>query len=157
VRISYVVSGGQGVIDIGSDGFASCLNTSWASALDWPDCGGSVARYYALSEYAPNERRALGRALDDALAAGDELRIEHSLPEFLQLFSDGAYSVRTQNVGREYESYHVTEQEYYPSGCYGLALTQSIEMPRSRAGHSLRCVDSGWRATEDPLLRKVVH
>lgn len=37
----------NGIIKIRFDGFLSCLLVKYPRVVDWPDCGGSVARYYA--------------------------------------------------------------------------------------------------------------
>ena len=41
------IENSNNIIRLRCDGFLSCLYIKKPRAVDWPDCGGSVARYYA--------------------------------------------------------------------------------------------------------------
>ena len=87
------ITNGQNIIQLLSDDFASCLVIEGALSVNWPDCGGSIGEYYALSKYSSTKRRELTDKLNQLLIDGDEHEIYAAIKEFLTLFSNGTYRV----------------------------------------------------------------
>lgn len=79
----------KGIIRIRFDGFLSCLFIRKPKVVDWPDCGGTVARYYACFPFDQSDN-ALRIAFEDKVSAIGS--IEDLLASgFMDLLEDGEY------------------------------------------------------------------
>lgn len=92
------VTKGQGIIRILYDEYASCLIIKEPKIINWPDCGGSIAEYFSVSDFSPEERLSLTKSIDIAISSGDEDNIIKVLPTFLDLFENGDYSINFGNI-----------------------------------------------------------
>jgi hypothetical protein len=135
--MTITVPNGQGIIDILSDGFVTCLKIRKPIAADWYDNGGSAGKYFAFTpQYEP-----IAKAFNDVLINGDDAQILDSMSRFLQLFSAGEYSVYIDRNNRtDYElhfAYGQSEDQpgfsygYYNPGGANLMFTQ----PYARIDH----------------------
>ncbi|OAQ41391.1 hypothetical protein A5893_17365 [Pedobacter psychrophilus] len=95
------ISNGQNIIDIFFDDFASCLVIKKALAVNWPDCGGSIGEYYSISDFSINERNFYTKNINTVLAVGSDLEQIEAIKEFLNLFSNGKYSINKGNSSIE--------------------------------------------------------
>ncbi len=92
------VTKGQGIVRILYDEYASCLIIREPKVINWPDSAGSVAEYFSVSDFSPEERLSLTKSIDIALSSGEENNITKVLPSFLDLFENGEYSVSFGNI-----------------------------------------------------------
>jgi hypothetical protein len=128
--MTITVPNGQGIIDILSDGFVTCLKIRKPIAADWYDNAGSLGKYFAFTpQYEP-----ITKAFNDVLVNGDDAQILDSIAVFLQLFSPGQYSVYIDRNNRtDYELHFEYSQSdnqsdfsywYYDPGGANLMFTQ---------------------------------
>jgi hypothetical protein len=87
------ITDGQGIIDIFCDGFASCLVVKKALAVNWPDCGGSIAEYYAISAHSVEERNYYTQSINESMIHGSDEEQMEIVKNFLGLFSNGNYKI----------------------------------------------------------------
>lgn len=120
------ITNGQNIIRILFDNFASCLLIKDGVIVNWPDCRGSVAEYFSISNYSEVEKRIISSALDSALQEGDETKILKYIPNFLKLFSDGKYHYNFNII-------NFSDSEFHKSD----AIEYSIETPQDErfSGH----------------------
>jgi hypothetical protein len=97
---------GKNIIDIIFDDFASCLVVQNPLAVDWPDCTGSVARYFSISDLPNDQRASHVKMIDKAMAEGTDEEQMDAVKEFLNLFANGKYSIS------KYDVKHGTVQVY---------------------------------------------
>ncbi|MEL1253828.1 hypothetical protein AAEO57_08580 [Flavobacterium sp. DGU38] len=107
------VSRGQNIIRILSDSFLSCLIVKQALVVNWPDCRGSVGEYYAISNFASEDRYKLTNKLDSVLINGNEDQILESITSFLDLFSNGKYEIFFNELNLKKCSFHHENQVIY--------------------------------------------
>jgi len=102
------VAGGEGIIDIISDGFANALVIKTAVAVSWPDCAGSIGEYYSVSQHTTADQMALAGSLNQVVNTGTDSEILAAASVFLNLFTDGVYhiaiseiDVNTEGIGHD--------------------------------------------------------
>ncbi len=93
MRIEVEITNGQNIIDIFFNDFASCLVVKKALAVNWPDCRGSVGEYYAISDYAIEERNFYTDTINNVLIEGSDSEQIKIIKDFLKLFANGKYSI----------------------------------------------------------------
>lgn len=73
------------------------------NASNWKDNIGTIAEYYSVTDYSINKKNELTSQLDHFLIDGkNEERIE-SIKNFINLFSNGIYSISFNNENISYE------------------------------------------------------
>lgn len=108
-----LVTEGQNIIKILSDGFASCLIIEKALTVNWPDCRGSVGEYYSISNYSSEERQQLTIELNNVLINGSDEQILNSIIIFLNLFTNGEYEIGITELDKETSSFFHLNQVLY--------------------------------------------
>ncbi len=111
--MDITITNGQGIIDILFDDFASCLLVKKARAVNWPDCRGSIGEYYAIADYAPQEREIYTNQLNDVLSFGDKEDQFAAIQEFLNLFGNGQYKISKYLIDVLNTSFHQSNQVIY--------------------------------------------
>lgn len=101
IRREFEVKNGQGIIRIINDDQSNALIIQKPTAINWPDCRGSIGEYYAVSTYDLQQRKALTQQLDEVLISGSNRQIMDQMESFLQLFEDGKYSVHLGKLEME--------------------------------------------------------
>lgn len=123
---------GLGIIDIVSDGFASCLKIDRIVAADCYDGGGTVAHYYEIADFKREDVNAIATRMNEALMHGSHDQVLDEVTEFLLLFEPGEYTLKIyENV----TSYDYASDSYYPSRDIFLNLTahpQTLDEERIR-------------------------
>ena len=100
----FLVTEGQGVIDIIADGFANSLVIKTPVAVSWPDCGGSVGEYYAVSNHGFDEQRSLTAGINYAVNNGNDSEVFSAISNFLNLFASGNYTVTISEINTQFET-----------------------------------------------------
>lgn len=98
--IEVEINKGQNIIDIYFDDFASCLVVKKALAVNWYDCRGSIGEYYSISDFSTEERDFYTNTINNILSEGNDFEQFEIIKEFLNLFSNGKYSINkyTANI-----------------------------------------------------------
>lgn len=100
----FMVMDGQAVIDIIADGFANALVIKKPVAVSWPDCGGSVGEYYAVSNHSFDEQKSLTAGINHAVNNGTDNEVFNAIEVFLNLFASGNYSVTISEINTQFEA-----------------------------------------------------
>ncbi len=103
----------EGIIEIVNDGFLSCLRIKEPRVADWPDCEGTVARYYTC--FPPNDtRKSELSKIEENISRIDSVE-DFVSSGFLQLLKSGVY---------EFELWKEHRTEYL----YNTSIVNSNEM-----------------------------
>lgn len=112
------VYNGKGVIDIISDGFLHYLKINTPKALVWPDCRGSIAKYYVIAQ--DNSNLPEIDILREILVSAEESQICLQMEKFLSLFTNGVYyiwirkNITAFDLAYNYETYFdITNKNQY--------------------------------------------
>ena len=96
--IELEIKNGQEIIDVLFDDFASCLIIKNPLSVNWPDCEGTVGEFYAISDYSTEDRDFYTNRLNETLIYGNEIERINCVKDFLQLFTNGKYEIRKDNI-----------------------------------------------------------
>lgn len=96
------VKNGQGIISIITDGFANALVIEKAVAVNWPDYAGSIGEYYSVSQQSYEKQKELTVGLNAAVTSGADSAVFEAIIPFLDLFTNGEYTVAIDSLNLEW-------------------------------------------------------
>ena len=156
----FTVRNGKGLIRLVTDDWSEALVIEKAVAVKWPDCGGSIAEYFALTPYPSAKQQELAAAIEAGLAATDEQEVLDGVGGFLELFENATYSVRLRSFSRPYILIfdHVDPltgraepgsrfmANCYPEDLPTFVFTRSMDsVDRDRVAHYAKLIGGGAR------------
>jgi hypothetical protein len=104
------VTNGQNIINIITDDLSNVLVIEKAVAVNWPDCMGSVAEYYAVSNYNYEKQKELTAGLNKAVIEGSDTEIIAAINTFMDLFSNGSYNIYINEIDPEFSAIYSNHQ-----------------------------------------------